>query len=36
MKLLDTETMELCDFYSADIPEYAIISHTWSDEEVTF
>jgi hypothetical protein len=35
MWLLDTTTLELRDFM-ADIPPYAILSHTWSDGEVSF
>jgi hypothetical protein len=36
MYLLDTSTLELHDFQSNDIPEYAILSHRWSGEEVSF
>ncbi|KAF5344923.1 hypothetical protein D9758_011587 [Tetrapyrgos nigripes] len=35
MRLLNTETLKLEEFY-ADIPRYAILSHTWEKEEVTF
>lgn len=35
MRLLDTSTLELRTFYSS-IPLYAILSHTWTDEDVTF
>ncbi|KAF5368517.1 hypothetical protein D9758_002462 [Tetrapyrgos nigripes] len=35
MRLLNTETLQLHEFYS-DIPTYAILSHTWGSEEVTF
>ncbi|KAK7455293.1 hypothetical protein VKT23_011166 [Stygiomarasmius scandens] len=35
MRLLDTSTFQLAEFYS-DIPKYAILSHTWEKEEVTF
>ncbi|KAK7473154.1 hypothetical protein VKT23_001254 [Stygiomarasmius scandens] len=35
MRLLDTTTFQLTEFY-ADIPKYAILSHTWDQEEVTF
>ena len=35
MRLLETSKIELCDFNPDDIPEYAILSHTWSREEVT-
>lgn len=37
MWLLDTLTLELRDFVGAEIPEkYAILSHTWDIDEVTF
>ncbi|KAK4451388.1 heterokaryon incompatibility protein-domain-containing protein [Podospora aff. communis PSN243] len=37
MWLLHSRTMELKQFISDnDIPPYAILSHTWGDEEVTF
>jgi hypothetical protein len=26
---------ELCEFFGDNIPKYAILSHTWGDEEVT-
>ncbi|KAF5333998.1 hypothetical protein D9758_017537 [Tetrapyrgos nigripes] len=35
MRLLNTKTLKLEEFY-ADIPRYAILSHTWEKEEVTF
>ncbi|KAF5368575.1 hypothetical protein D9758_002408 [Tetrapyrgos nigripes] len=35
MRLLNTKTFQLHEFYS-DIPTYAILSHTWDREEVTF
>ncbi|KAF5340124.1 hypothetical protein D9758_013180 [Tetrapyrgos nigripes] len=35
MRLLNTKTLKLEEFY-ADIPPYAILSHTWEKEEVTF
>ncbi|KAF5333987.1 hypothetical protein D9758_017522 [Tetrapyrgos nigripes] len=35
MRLLNTNTLKLAEFY-ADIPRYAILSHTWEKEEVTF
>ncbi|KAF5329225.1 hypothetical protein D9758_018195 [Tetrapyrgos nigripes] len=35
MHLLNTKTLKLMEFY-ADIPWYAILSHTWEKEEVTF
>ncbi len=36
MRLLNIETLKLETFYGFDIPEYAILSHTWGPEEVTF
>lgn len=35
MRLLNTTTLQLTQFHR-DIPPYAILSHTWGDEEVTF
>lgn len=36
MRLIDTSTLELKEFYGDDIPPYAILSHTWGDDESTF
>ncbi|SRR6266480_5686484 len=36
MRLLNIETLQLETFYGSDVPEYATLSHTWGDEEVTF
>lgn len=37
MRLIDTRTLELLEFFGDKIPKgYAILSHTWEDEEVTF
>lgn len=37
MRLLDASTLQLCDFPSDSIPEYAILSHRWESEgEVLF
>lgn len=36
MWLLNTSTLELKDFVGEGIPPYAILSHTWGDDEVTF
>ncbi|KAJ6445964.1 hypothetical protein O9K51_00730 [Purpureocillium lavendulum] len=37
MRLLNTSTFELAFFADDDnVPEYAILSHTWAEEEVTF
>ncbi|KAH7312593.1 heterokaryon incompatibility protein-domain-containing protein [Stachybotrys elegans] len=35
MRLLNTETLELKEFFR-DIPPYAIVSHRWEEEEVSF
>ncbi|KAI0528372.1 heterokaryon incompatibility protein-domain-containing protein [Xylaria digitata] len=36
LRLLDTKTYEVKEFFDENIPPYAILSHTWGDEEVTF
>jgi hypothetical protein len=36
MRLLNVRTLEIKEFIGADIPPYAILSHTWGSEEVTF
>ena len=36
MRLLETSTFELKEFFDANIPEYAILSHRWGEDEVTF
>jgi hypothetical protein len=38
MRLLNTETLHLKSFFGADLPSYAILSHTWGpiDEEIVF
>ncbi|KAF2488695.1 HET-domain-containing protein [Lophium mytilinum] len=35
MRLLRTSTFRLESFFNNDIPPYAILSHTWGDEELT-
>ncbi|KAI0535170.1 HET-domain-containing protein [Xylaria digitata] len=35
MRLIDIKTLQLKEFHH-DIPPYAILSHTWGNEEVTF
>ena len=35
MRLLNIKTFQLETFYS-DVPDYAALSHTWGNEEVTF
>lgn len=36
MRLLNTSTLELRNFYNDEIPLYAILSHTWGEDEITF
>jgi len=36
MRLLNTTTLELAEFFEADIPHYAILSHRWSNDEISF
>jgi hypothetical protein len=36
MRLLHTETFAFAEFYEPDVPEYAILSHRWEADEVTF
>ncbi|KAI1874115.1 uncharacterized protein JN550_002694 [Neoarthrinium moseri] len=36
MRLLDTKTFVLKDFIGSNTPPYAILSHTWEDDEVLF
>ncbi|KAL8866555.1 MAG: hypothetical protein Q9174_006233, partial [Haloplaca sp. 1 TL-2023] len=36
MRLLNTSTLKLHNFSEKDIPPYAILSHTWGKDEVTF
>lgn len=36
MRLLNVKTFRLEEFFEKDIPKYAILSHTWGAEEVTF
>ncbi|KAH8602820.1 heterokaryon incompatibility protein-domain-containing protein [Bisporella sp. PMI_857] len=36
MRLLHAETKKLFEFFDKQIPKYAILSHTWGVEEVTF
>ena len=36
MKLLNTNSIRLEEFIGQNIPEYAILSHTWEDDEVSF
>ena len=36
MRLINTETLTLEEFIREEIPPYAILSHTWDDDEVSF
>ncbi|KAH3961009.1 hypothetical protein HBI24_215440 [Parastagonospora nodorum] len=36
MRLLDTKTLEIHEFQGSQIPPYAILSHRWEKEEVTY
>lgn len=36
MRLLNTSTLQLCEFFGRRIPDYAILSHTWGEEEILF
>lgn len=36
MRLVNTQTLQLEEFFDATAPKYAILSHTWEKEEVLF
>lgn len=36
MHLIHTSTLRLHEFFGDTVPKYAILSHTWEDEEVSF
>jgi hypothetical protein len=36
MRLIRGNTLELVEFSDSDIPPYAILSHTWGSEEITY
>lgn len=36
MRLINTETLQFKECFGRKPPKYAILSHTWGDEEVTF
>jgi hypothetical protein len=36
MRLLNTETLEFGEFFDEEIPPYAILSHRWRDDEVSY
>ena len=36
MWLLDTSNLQLTEFLGVNVPPYAILSHTWGNEEISF
>ncbi|KAK0752765.1 heterokaryon incompatibility protein-domain-containing protein [Schizothecium vesticola] len=36
MRLINTTTLALREFWGNDTPRYAILSHTWEEEEITY
>ncbi|KAM0276195.1 hypothetical protein ACHAQH_007002 [Verticillium albo-atrum] len=36
MRLIHAKTYELHEFFAGDVPPYAILSHTWADDEVIY
>lgn len=36
MRLINTSTLEFEEFLGSKIPKYAILSHTWEEEEVSY
>jgi len=36
MRLIDVDTLEIKFFSEKNVPEYAILSHTWGGDEITF
>ena len=36
MRLLHVQSRTFKEFMGSDIPEYAIVSHRWSDEEISY
>ena len=36
MRLLNTKSLELKAFPGKQVPDYAILSHTWGKDEITF
>jgi len=36
MKLLNVHSYKLEEYFGSNIPPYAILSHTWGEEEVLF
>ena len=36
MRLINVDTLEIQTFHEQNVPEYAILSHTWGPDEVTY
>jgi hypothetical protein len=36
MRLMNTTTYDLYEFYDENIPEYPMLSHVWGDDEIIF
>jgi hypothetical protein len=36
MRLLNASDLTLHEFFGSNVPKYAILSHRWENEEVTF
>ena len=36
MRLLNTQSLQFEEFFDTQVPKYAILSHKWGDDEVTF
>jgi hypothetical protein len=36
MRLLNVRSLEFKDFYSSDVPPYAILSHRWGEDEALY
>jgi hypothetical protein len=36
MRLLNTGTLKLQEFFDKEVPDYAILSHRWEDDEVSY
>jgi hypothetical protein len=36
MRLLNTTTLQLDEFFGTNVPPYAILSHRWGNSEVSF
>ncbi|KAK3316914.1 heterokaryon incompatibility protein-domain-containing protein [Apodospora peruviana] len=36
MRLINSKTLEFKEFFDSELPPYAILSHTWGSEEVSF